>query len=109
MLADLWFYRSDVDVSPRGIAITDGLFGLNSTRWIDAADIKKIDCEESMQWSTILWNGALQSGNTYYDLVVVCDNGKSVTIGKRIIGLGRAKIIAQQIEQAMTVSASSIV
>ncbi len=42
-VADIWFYKSAVDVSPRGLKVTGGLFGLGKSHWIDASDVAKIE------------------------------------------------------------------
>ena len=98
LLTDLLFYRSVVDVSQRGIAVTGGLFGRGAIRWIDAADIQKIDCKRSL-WAVV----GIGRVEFYYNLVIVRHNGKRVTIGKRIPSQTLATAISQQIEQAMTV------
>ncbi len=89
--ADLWFYRSVVDVSRRGLTVTGGLFGRGSPRWIQAADVAKIETASRMQSDKLM----------YYDLVIVCRDGKRVTAGKRLPGHRLAISVVQQLEQAM--------
>jgi hypothetical protein len=88
---DLWFYRSVVDVSHSGLTITGGLFGRGPSQWIEASDVAKIQTVSHMG------NDKLE----FYDLVVVCSNGKRVTAGKRVPGKRLATSISRQIEQAM--------
>ena len=91
MLVDLWFYRSEVDVSPRGLTITGGLFGLGAPRRIELADVTRIDAVNRMQ-----------AGQTvYYHIVVTCRDGKKVTAGKRVAGHRLTDAVIGQIEQAM--------
>jgi hypothetical protein len=90
-LLDSWFYRSVVDVSSRGLAITGGLFGWGSRRWIEADAIKQIDIKQGMSSNQKVW----------YNLIVVCGDGKRVTAGKRLLGKRLATAIARQIEDAV--------
>jgi hypothetical protein len=89
--ADVWFYRSTVDVSAHGLTITGGLFGLGRAQRIEAANITQIAP-----------NSRMSSGESvYYDIEVVCQGGKKVTAGKRILGKRLAEAVIRQIEQAM--------
>ena len=90
-LLDVCFYRSVVDASPRGLAITGGLLGLGSKRWIAADAIQQIDTRQNMSSNQKVW----------YDLVVVCSDGKRVTAGKRLLGKRLANAIVRQIEDAV--------
>jgi hypothetical protein len=87
----LWFYRSVVDVSPRGLTVTGGLFGRGLPRWIETADVAKIETVSRMQSDT----------GMYYDLIIVCGDGKRVTAGKRLPGHRLAIAVIRQIQQAM--------
>ena len=91
ILIDLWFYRSLVDVSPRGLSISGGLFGLGPTRRIEAADVQKFETKRSVS----------SGQNVYYNLVVVPGSGKPITIGKGMPGRRLATVVIRQIEQAM--------
>jgi hypothetical protein len=87
---NLWFYRSVVDVSRRGLAFTGGLFGRGASRWIDASAVVEIKTTSHFSSDNL----------TYYDLVVVCRDGQKVTIGKRLPGRRLADSVIRQIEQA---------
>ena len=90
-VADFWFYKSAVDVSPRGLTVAGGLLGLGKTRWVDASDVAKIEPVPGMH-----------SGQTaYYNLVVTFGAGKQITIGKRLASHRLATAAIGQIEQAM--------
>jgi len=93
---DQWFYRSVADISPRGIVVKGGWLGLGTTRRIDVADIKRINCEQSVSFNVV-----------YYTLVTVGRNGTGVTVGKYVPGERLAKAIIRQIKQAMTARAAS--
>jgi hypothetical protein len=89
--ADMWFYKSTVEVSPRGLTVTGGLFELGKIQWVDASDVAKIEPVQGMQ-----------SGQTvYYNIVVTCGAGKQITIGKRLASHRLAMAVIGQIEQAM--------
>ncbi len=88
---DLWFYRSVVDVSHRGLTVTGGLFGHGSPRWIETADVAKIETVSHVQSGKLM----------YYDLVIVCRDGKRVTAGKRLPGHRLAIFVTRQVERAM--------
>ena len=75
-LPDLWFYRSVVDISPRDLAVSGGLFGLGAMRRIAAADVKVMETRQGMSCGQTV----------YYSVVVVCSNGKRITLGKRLPG-----------------------
>jgi hypothetical protein len=91
ILTDLWFYRSVIDVSPRGLAVTGGPFGLGATRQIEAADVKTLETERGMS----------SNQNVYYNLVVVRSNGARMTMGKRVRGQRLATAVMRQMEQAL--------
>ena len=76
ILPDLWFYRSVVDISPRELVVSGGLFGLGATRSIAAADVKSIETRQGM----------FCGQTTYYKIVAVCNDGKQITLGKRLPG-----------------------
>ena len=87
----LWFYRSVVTVSHRGIAVTGGLFGIGQPRQIAAADIAKIEPKSRMS-----------AGNKmFYDIDIILASGKHVTAGKNVPGKRPADAVIRQIEQAM--------
>ncbi len=88
---DLWFYRSAVDVSPRGLTVTGGLFGRGRPQWVDASDVARIEPVKGMQSGQSL----------YYDIVVTRRGGKKITAAKRIVPHHLAQAIADQIAQAM--------
>jgi hypothetical protein len=89
--ADLWFYRSVVDVSPRGLTVAGGLFGRGPSRWIETTDVAQITTVSNMQ----------SDKQAYYDLVMVCRDGKRVTLAKRLPGHRLAVSIMRQIDRAM--------
>jgi hypothetical protein len=86
---DLWFYRSMVDVSPRGLTVTGGLFGRGRPRQIEASSIDRIE--------TV---GGMTSGNMVYYNIVVVSRGKKISLGKRVQGKWLAEAICRQIEEA---------
>ncbi|MGD0897698.1 MAG: DUF3592 domain-containing protein [Thermoguttaceae bacterium] len=89
--ANLWFYRSVVDVSSRGLTVTGGLFGCGSPQWIAVADIARIEMVSNASTDKLM----------YFDLIVVCRGGKRVTACKWLPGHRLAVSIARQIEQAL--------
>ena len=97
--ANLWFYRSVIDASPRGLTVTGGLFGRGPSRWIAAADVLKIQPISHFQ------TGEGSSAVVYYDIVVTCAQGTQVTACKRLRGSSVASAVIDQIQQAMGKSA----
>ncbi len=92
---DIWFYRSVIDASPRGLTVTGGLFGCGPSRWIAAADVLKIQPDSHFQ------TGNGPCAVVYYDLVVTCAHGPQVTACKRLRGKPLASSVIHQIQQAM--------
>jgi hypothetical protein len=91
MAMDVWFYRSVVDVSRRGLTVTGGLFGRGRSQWVDVAEIRQI-----------LTTRTMSSGSTvYFDLIIVCNDGKRITAGKRLCGKSAAATVVRLIEQAL--------
>ena len=91
-VADSWFYKSAVDVSPRGLTVTGGLFGLGKNQWVDASDVAKIEPAQ----------GSMQSGQTvFYNIIIICRTGRQITTAKRLAPYHVATAIANQIAQAM--------
>ena len=89
--ADVWFYRSVVDVSPAGLTVFGGWLGFSRETRINAANIEKIEPINRMNVDAKVW----------YDIQVVCRPSKKITIGKRIPGKHLADAVIGQIEQAM--------
>lgn len=92
---DLWFYRSVVEASHRGMTVAGGLFGIGRTRQIAVADIAKIEPKSRLS-ST---KGA--SKKMYYDIDIILTSGKHVTAGKNVPEKRPAEAVIRQIEQAM--------
>jgi hypothetical protein len=92
---DIWFYRSVVDVSQRGITVTGGLFGYGSSRWIDASEVAGINLTSRMG------SGEGESRKSCFDIDVLCTGGKRITIGKRVPGKRLAMAVIRQIEEAL--------
>lgn len=90
--ADVWFYRSVVDVSAHGLVVTGGWFGLGRQRRIEASDIEKIVPFSRMG------AGEGEGKKMYYDIDIVCTTGKKVTAGKRVPGKRLAESVIRQIE-----------
>jgi hypothetical protein len=88
---ELWFFRSVVDVSARGLTVTGGLFGCGSSRWIVASEVVKIETVSNMKSDKLM----------YFDLIVICRGGKRITAGKWLPGKRLATAVIHQIEQAM--------
>ena len=88
---DIWFYRSVVDVSPRGLGVKAGLFGGRIRRWIAFSEIKeiKLDCHLKSE------------KQKYYDIVAVCSDEKKITIAKRLPGQRLANSVQKQIEEVL--------
>ena len=75
----------------RGLAVARGWFGLGRTRWIEAAEVEKLEAA-----------GKIRSGSyTWYDLVVECHDGKRITAAKRLPSKRLAMSILGQLQQAM--------
>jgi hypothetical protein len=92
ILADLWFYRSVVDVSPRGLTIRAGLFGLGESRRLELADIAKFE-----------FAGGMQAGNTvYFDVKVRLQNQKKLTAAKLLPSRALAEGLIARWEDEMT-------
>jgi hypothetical protein len=87
---DLWFYRSVVDVSPRGLTVTGGLFGRGRSRQIEASSIDRIEAV-----------GGMTSGNMVYYNIVVVSRGKKISLGKRVQGKWLAEAVCRQIKEAL--------
>ena len=88
---NLWFNRSAVDVSPRGMTVTGGLFGCGSRQWIEAAEVIRMDTACKMK----------SEKNKYFNIIVVCRGGKRITAGKWLLGKRLVTAVIHQIEQAM--------
>ena len=88
---DLWFYRSVVDASHRGLRVAGGLFGGCEEHWIDRADIVKIDTTSNLKSDKM----------AYYDVSIVRRGGKKITVAKRIPGRRLTDSVIRQIEQSM--------
>ena len=88
---NLWFYKSKIEVSPRGLAVTGGLFGIGRRRWVDEEELVEIKKSNNFD----------SNGQKYYDLIVVCLDDQKITAGKYIPGDRLATSIIRQIEQAM--------
>jgi hypothetical protein len=86
-LRKIGFYRSVVDVSNRGLAITGGPFGQGDCCWIDVADIARLEIDGI--------------ANPYYNLILVCCDEERITIGKWLPGPRLIRSVMQQIEQAL--------
>jgi len=91
ILANVCFYRSVVDISARNLSIRGGLFGLGSTRRIEAARVK------TMETRQVAWSNQ----SVYYSVVVVCGDGKPITAGTWLPGARLATAVARQMEQAL--------
>jgi hypothetical protein len=93
---DMWFYRSTVDVSRRGLTVVGEMFGFGSSRWIDASEIVKIATASKMNSEKL----------AYYDLVAVCRDGRRITLAKRMPGRRLADFVIRQIMQTMQKSST---
>jgi hypothetical protein len=88
LLLKVWFHRSVLDVSPLGLAVVSGPFGLGHRRWFCASEIDRIEPE-------------FPSHALYSGLVLVCRGGTRLTIAKRIPSQRLALAVIRQIEKAM--------
>ena len=88
-LSERLFYRSVVDISPRELAVCGGLFGLACYGCIEAANVKAIETRQ----------GAAFNQTVYLNVVVACDDGKRITLGKRLPGPRLATAVIRQMEQ----------
>lgn len=88
---DMCFYRSVVDVSPRGLRVKGGLFGGRTRRWIDLSDLNEIKLDCNMK----------SEQQKHYDIVAICSDGRKVILGKRIPGQRLANAVQQQIEDIL--------
>jgi hypothetical protein len=95
---ELAFYKSTVEASPRGLAITGGLFGRGQRRWINAEEVVKFQKTSNYKEEA---SDFQESKKKYYDLIVVCQNGQKITAAKRILGNRLTTSIIRQIEQVM--------
>ena len=93
--ASLWFYRSMIDVSPRGISVVGGWFGFGSPRWIDAGDITAIVLRSRMS------SGQGSKQQVYYDIDLVRTGGKNITLGKNVVGRRLAESVIRQIKEPL--------
>lgn len=95
--ADLFFFRSEVDVSSNGIAVRSGVYLVGPPRNVDAADIKRVFSN---------WAGS--AGNiSAFDLYAEMNDGKKVLLAKRIIPEQIVKEIIQRIESLLRGKPSS--
>jgi hypothetical protein len=85
------FYKSTIEVSADGMAITGGLFGIGRRRWIGVEDVEGIEGASDVQ----------EDQEKYYDITLVCKDGRNVTIGRWIPGRRLTTSIICQIEEAM--------
>ncbi|MEN6557732.1 MAG: DUF3592 domain-containing protein [Thermoguttaceae bacterium] len=92
---DVWFYRSVVDISPQGLTIVGGWFGLGPTREIAAADVRELKTVSHMS----VGSGAAKK--SYYDIDVLLTSGKKITLGKRVLESGPTEAVLQEIRRAM--------
>lgn len=91
LAVDVWFYRSVVDVSRRGLTVTGGLFGRGRSQCVGVSEIRQI-----------LTTRTMTSGDkAYFDLIIVCNDGKRITAGKRLCGKSAAATVVHLIEQAL--------
>lgn len=88
--AELWLYRSVVDVSRRGLSVTAGLWRGRTTR-IAAGDVEQFELKSLM--------GSEQ--RRYYDLVVRTREGQRTTLGKHLPGRRLAEAVQRQVEEAL--------
>ncbi len=94
---NLWFYRSTVDVSPSGINVVGGWFGLGSPRWIDAGDIHSIVPRSRMS------SGQGPKKKMFYDIDLIrVGKGKTITLGKNVPGKRLVESVIRQIEEPLT-------
>jgi hypothetical protein len=98
IVVDAWFYRSVADVSGQGLTVRGGLFGLGRARWVEASEVAAIEAAKGMQ----------SGGNVYYNVILVCKDGRRITIGKRLLGNRLATAVIRQIEEAMGRQPNSI-
>ena len=79
--ADLFLFRSEVEVTPAGLKLLAGIVEMGGPRDIPAAEIAKFETK-----------GAGSAGNvSAHDLYAVLKNGKRVVLAKRIIPEAAAK------------------
>ena len=91
MTADMWFYRSAIDVSRHGLTVTGGLFGRGTSRLLVPAEVAKIQAV----------SGSQAMSGWLYDVVIICRDGRRVKVGKRLPDKRLATAVIQQIEQAI--------
>jgi len=91
-VADLWFHRGVVDVSPRGLSVAGGFLGLGRARMISVGEIASLRTRQSMQAGTRL----------YFDIVVHLADRKKVTAAKWIPGRRSAEALVQRWENELT-------
>lgn len=89
---DLWFYASQVEASPAGLAIRGGLLGLGRTHWIDADEIVRLETKSEMQSGTKVWN----------DILVRCQGGQQHTIGKRLPDRQTERVVIERLEEILS-------
>jgi len=88
---DAWFYCSVVDISPSGLSVSRGLFGLGRTQSIDVAEIDRIELKQGVQ-----------AGSTvYYDLVVHRRGRKKIKVARSLPSRRQAQTIVDQWRAAM--------
>lgn len=100
-VVDTWFYRSVVDVSPAGLRVVGGLFGMGGEKQIMAANIEKIEPKSRMSS-----DGAL-GARVWYDIDVSYRPSKKTTIGKRIQGKRLVDSVIRQIKQGIEIDDES--
>lgn len=88
--AELWLYRSVVDVSRRGLSVTAGLWRGLTTR-IAAGDVEQFELKSMMG----------SEKRRYYDLVVRTRTGQRTTLGKHLPGRRLAEAVQRQVEEAL--------
>jgi len=88
---DVAFYRSVVDVARDGINVHGGLFGVGRMKRIDAADLAELKPVRGMQAGSRL----------YYGVAAVTNDGKKITLGKRLASKHLAEVVIAEMKRAM--------
>jgi hypothetical protein len=89
---DQWLFRSQVDISRRGLAVRSGWLRLGRRRWIEASEIAKFGTGDDRQWS---------GSKIYLDVVAIRRDGQQIKLGKRLPGARVTAALIGQMEYAL--------
>jgi hypothetical protein len=86
---DAWFFLRRVEVDPRGVRISGGLFGLGRTRDVTRHEVATVTAVA----------GSQQGRQAFFSIKLRTRGGKSLTLGRGVPGKYVADLLAAEIEK----------